>query len=33
VVAGTPEEAAAIQRGEFEKWGGVIRRADIKPES
>ena len=33
VVASTPEELAAIQRAEFEKWGAVIRQADIKPET
>jgi hypothetical protein len=33
VVASTPEELAAIQRSEFEKWGAVIRQADIKPEA
>jgi tripartite-type tricarboxylate transporter receptor subunit TctC len=33
VVASTPEELAAIQRSEFEKWGSVIRQAGIKPEA
>ncbi|MBS7788460.1 tripartite tricarboxylate transporter substrate binding protein [Roseococcus sp. SDR] len=33
LVASTPEELARIQQEEFVKWGAVIRRADIKPES
>jgi tripartite-type tricarboxylate transporter receptor subunit TctC len=33
LVASTPEELAVIQREEYVKWGAVIRRADIKPES
>lgn len=33
LVASTPEELARIQREEYEKWGAVIRRADIKPET
>lgn len=33
LVASTPEELARIQQEEFVKWGAVIRRADIKPET
>ncbi len=32
-VGSTPAEFAALQRAEIERWGGLIRRLDIKPES
>jgi tripartite-type tricarboxylate transporter receptor subunit TctC len=32
VVASSPEEYAAFQREEVERWRGVVRTAGIKPE-
>ncbi len=33
IVASDPERPAAIQREETRKWGEVIRRAGIRPET
>lgn len=32
IIGGTPEEAARFIAGEMERWGEVVRRADIKPD-
>ena len=32
-VGSTPAEFAALQRAEIERWGGLIRRLGIRPES
>jgi len=32
-VGSSPAEFAALQRAEIERWGGLIRRLGIRPES
>ncbi len=33
IVTGGPAELGALQRAEYEKWGAVIRRANIRLEN